>query len=177
MKTRLLFILIVTSFFSFSQDTIVPNLAQIRTQLLNDSITKIIEKYDADSIDFIAIRSNVNYGPNCFFIVQRDSCSFMYILELGEENLIGYIHVGNITSRRPKDGGRPCENNLAETYFSLTDYHDYFTNDQPDYSMYDESKIVIMGSVHDRYLYEIVDRNYFSEHHSGYLYATFSSFF
>lgn len=101
----------------------------------------------------------------------------MFILHLGENDLITYIHVGDIASRPRSNNEIYCPKKLDDMYTALTHYEDYFTKPQPDYSRYDPAKIIFYGSVDGKYLYEVVDRDYFSTHHSGMFYATFRSYF
>ncbi len=177
MKTLLLFLTLSSTFFSKGQDSLSKENAEIRIKTFNDSITKLLNQYEKDDVDFIAIRSSKTYGPNCRFIIRKDSCTQMFILHLGENNLVTHIHSATIASRIPNDTRNYCPKELDNMYAALTYYEDYFTKSQPDNSRYDTSRIIFFGSVDGRYMLEVVNENYFSTHHPRMFYATFRSWF
>jgi len=176
-KTLLLFLTLSITHFSNGQDSLSKESAEIRTKTFNDSITKLLNQYEKDGVDFIVIRSNKTYGPNCRFIIRKDSCTQMFILHLGENDVVTHIHSATIASRAPNDTRNYCPKELDNMYAALTYYEDHFTKSQPDYSHYDSTKIIFFGSVDGRYLLEVVDRNYFSTHHPGMFYETFRNYF
>lgn len=171
MKTRLLFILIVTSFFSFSQDSLLTDLAKRNIQLFNDTITQILEQLEAKGIDFIATRSNVKHGTSCYFMVKRDSCTREYYMFMGEDGSIRHGYV----SRRSPINNRSNDDSIDEAYYNLTLADDYFNKDKPNFAEYDSTKIICFGFVNGRYLHEIVARDYFFTHHPGIFYHIFKS--
>ncbi len=178
MKIILTFILLI--YFNLNSQTTKNDSLRFINNELDIKINSIFNKADSLGLDILFVRKydslNCNSFENFTTIIQKkDTCSYMYILEINEHFEINYIHTSKIGYDRTK-----CENDFPEIQKLLTDNygdnHIYFSNIRPSLSNFSTSDYTLAGIINGKYIYEVFDKEFINVFHSGMLHYVLSTY-
>ncbi len=175
MKYLIYLSLFICSQNGFAQTTTFDSL-KLANDKLDSQILENIKIYERDSIDFVLLRvyDSLNYYNNrCTFVIEKDSCSTRFALDLNHDYTISYVHISDVSYRNYAI--QPCISILPEIETNLRLFENYFKIKSPILPGFKNSDCTFYGQVNGEFLLEVFEIEFLKTFHSGMLYDTICS--
>jgi hypothetical protein len=175
MKNLFYLYLFTCSLNGFTQ-TIAFDSLQVANNGLDAQILENIKIYKRDSINFVFVRvyDSLNfYNNRCTFVIEKDSCSTRFALDLRHDYTISYVHISDVKYR--SYATQPCISILPEIESNLRLFKNHFKTNTPMLPDFKNNDCTFYGQINGEYLLEIFQIEFLNTFHSGMLYDTICS--
>jgi hypothetical protein len=161
---------------TFGQSTRLDSL-KLANYNLDIQILENLKKLEKEKSDFILlrIRDTIEYENNyCTFLVNSDSCTSMFRLDISNDFSIDYIYITDIAYYDPK---RPCSKVFFEVSGQLKDMEGLFVDTvQPGLDL-ESSALTFYGKWDEYFFIRYLESDFIESFHSGLIYDVICSRF